>query len=354
MLKQYIVQNWALILILVGFVIALKETIFLDKKMIKRLLSLIIFIFALSTIVFIEFYYEDLGKYRVLRTYLMAIRYSATPFIVALVIFSLVKRSRWFVFIPAIILAIIDIISIYTGIVFKINEDNTFTRGFLGYLPFIVAGLYCVALIYLLLHYSNKHAMEIVPIIFLAFALSSGVLLPFLLGRDYAKIFCTTIAVALFVYYLFSLLQLTKKDSLTGLLNRQAFYSDINGDANEISAIVSIDMNGLKKINDTNGHKAGDEALVVLALSFIKSLRRNQAGYRIGGDEFVIVCRNNNEEDVKSLIERIKKNISATIYSCSVGYSYRSNNEKSVDTLITESDAMMYEEKAMHYQNFNK
>jgi hypothetical protein len=49
----------------------------------------------------------------VIRTVLMAIRYTATPLIIAQVIFSLIKKARWFVFIPAAVLAIIDIISIF-------------------------------------------------------------------------------------------------------------------------------------------------------------------------------------------------------------------------------------------------
>ena len=354
MLKDYLVQNWSLVLILTGFAIALEETIFLDKKTIRRLFILIVSIFVLSVVVFVEFYFDDLGLYPVLRTYLMAIRYSATPFIIALVMFSLVKKSRWFIFIPAIVLAIIDIISIYTGIVFSIDENNVFVRGPLGYLPFIVAGLYCVALIYLLFSRSNKKAMETIPIVFLTIALASGVFFPFFLGKDYAKIFCTTIAVALFVYYLFSLLQLTKNDSLTGLLNRQAFYSDISKDVSEIKAIVSIDMNGLKKINDNYGHAAGDEALTTLALCFKKALKRNQEGYRIGGDEFIIICRNNNLEEVDSLVVRIRENVKKTIYSCSVGYSYKSDDEKDIDTLIAESDVMMYEEKAKYYESHKK
>lgn len=81
---------------------------------------------------------------------------------------------------------------------------------------------------------------------------------------------------------------LTQKDSLTGLLNRQAYYADVDSERQSITAIVSLDMNGLKVINDNLGHSAGDEALVTLSLCFMKALKRRQSGYRIGGDEFVI------------------------------------------------------------------
>ena len=73
MLKDYIVQNWALILILPAFAISLKTTIFLDKKSVKRLYILIAGIFLLSVVVFLEFALADLGGYITQRKILMTI-----------------------------------------------------------------------------------------------------------------------------------------------------------------------------------------------------------------------------------------------------------------------------------------
>jgi len=348
-LKEYLLQNWALILILIAFVIMLKTTVFLERKVVKKMYILIAVIFALSIVVFVEFRLEEEGGYSDWRILMMAIRYSATPFIIAHILFTLVKKLRWFIYIPAIALAILDIVSIFTGIVFSIDETNTFHRGPLGYLPFIVAGVYGAVLIVLLIKRSNKQTSEIVPIVFLSGALASGVILPFVFGKAYSQIFCTTISIALFVYYVFSLFQITKKDSLTGLLNRQAYYADVATDTSEINAIVSIDMNGLKKTNDTLGHAAGDEALVTLSLCFIRAARSKQVVYRVGGDEFVIVCRRTSHNEVIQLVERIKKYVSETKFSCSVGYSYDHDNSKTVDVMLKESDEMMYAEKASYY-----
>ena len=191
--------------------------------------------------------------------------------------------------------------------------------------------------------------MEIVYIVFLAFALGSGLLLVFILQGDYASIFCIIIAIALFAYFEFSVLQLTKKDALTGLLNRHAYYADINNDPKSISAIISIDMNGLKKINDNLGHAAGDEALVTLSYCFSRSLKSKQFGYRIGGDEFIIICRKNSEEEVLRLIESIRQYVNETPYSCAIGYSLNLQGDKHIDDLLKESDEMMYQEKEKHY-----
>ena len=96
MLRDYIIQNWALILVLPAFAISLKTTIFLDKKSVKRLYILIAGIFLLSVVVFVEFALSDMGGYITERTILMAVRYSATPIIVAMILFTLVKKVKWY------------------------------------------------------------------------------------------------------------------------------------------------------------------------------------------------------------------------------------------------------------------
>ena len=349
--KTYILQNWILILLLAAFVIVLGTTGFIDKKATRRLYVLIGFVFILSISVFIEFYYEAESSFRTARTVLMAIRYSATPFIIAQIIYALIKKEKPYIFIPAGVLLIIDIVSIFTGIVFSVNENNDLVRGPLGYLPFIIAGLYCALLIYLLVKRSNKRMLEIIPIVFLGVAFLSGLIFPFVFGPTFAEIFCSTVAISLFIFYVFSILQLTKKDALTGLLNRQAYYSETAGSFKDITAIVSLDMNGLKAINDTYGHDAGDEALITLALCISKACKIKQSSYRMGGDEFVVVCRKTSEDDVKKLIDRVNKLIGETKYTCSIGYCYQKDGFLGLDDLLKKSDEEMYKNKAEFYKN---
>jgi hypothetical protein len=247
-ITSYLLQNWGMILVLIAFIIMLQITVFLDRKTIFRMYILIGSVFLLSLIVFVEFYLADIKQHNEARTVMMAIRYSATPILIGLILYTLVKKARLYVILPAFAFAIVNVVSIFTGIVFKINDAGELQRGVLGYLPYVAVGLYSVALIYVLVRQSNKQITEIVPIAFLAFALFSGIIFPFFMGKDYSKIFCTTIAIALFVYYVFSILQLTKKDALTGLFNRQAYYSFINTNSKDITAVISTDMNGLKTI----------------------------------------------------------------------------------------------------------
>ena len=232
-------QNWTLILIAAAFFCSLKTSGLQNRSTEKRMYLLIVSVLLLSVVVFREFYLAELGGYSAERTVLMAVRYSATPLIVAMVLYTLQGRMKWFIFIPALLLCALDILSIFTGIVFGLTEEGVLRRGPLGYLPFIVAGLYGVCLVVILYRQSNRLYTELIPIIFLALAFASGLILPFLFGPDFAQMFCPTILISLYVYYVFSIHQLSKKDPLTGVLNRQAFYIDSDTSAEDITALVS-------------------------------------------------------------------------------------------------------------------
>ncbi|QUC66145.1 GGDEF domain-containing protein [Aristaeella hokkaidonensis] len=350
MLRDYLVQNWALILVSLAFLISLRTTAFLDKSFARRMFLLIFEVLILSIIVFIEFEQKDLGIIWKGRPYLIFIRYSAGSLLEAQVLYSLVKKYPRIIFIPAIITAVICFISIYTGIITRVLPDGSIQNGPLRLLPFIVPGIYGCFIVYFLYKRTNKQINDLFPVAFFSLALGSMVILPFFIRQAYSQIFCKTISIALFAYYLFSIQNLTRIDSLTGVLNRQACYAELETDPEGITALVSIDMNGLKEINDTHGHAAGDEALTTLALCFTQAAKAHQSVYRIGGDEFLVICRQGSPEEVLQLVERIRKNVAATKYSCSIGYSCAGESRKSVSEMMKESDEMMYAEKARHYQ----
>jgi len=354
MLRDYFIQNWALILVSLAFLVSLRTTAFMDKKFAGRMTILIFEVLFLSIVVFIEFWQVDHGIVWEGRRYLMFIRYCITPFIDARVLYTMVKKFRPAIFIPALITGLICLVSVFTGIVSRVMPDGSVVYGPLRLLPYVVPGIYGSAMIYILYKRSGKQLNDLIPIFFFAFALGAAVFLPFILGPVYSHIFCETIAIVLFTYYLFSIQGLTKTDSLTRVLNRQACYADMETDPEGINALVSIDMNGLKDINDTRGHAAGDEALASLALCFTQAAKAHQSVYRIGGDEFLIICRKNTLDDVLQLIRRIRKNVSETEYSISIGYSFTEDGRKSISEMMKESDEMMYTEKASYYKVFGK
>lgn len=154
---------------------------------------------------------------------------------------------------------------------------------------------------------------------------------------------------------------LATRDSLTGLYNRGAALDAIDRDmaraAREAStvALLFIDVDGLKAVNDTFGHKGGDEALRAIAVAVDASTRRTDVRARIGGDEFIVAqLQPASPEDVEVMAERICQRVAAADLemhghrirlSCSIGIALSIAGEDSADDLIRHADTAMYEAK---------
>lgn len=106
------------------------------------------------------------------------------------------------------------------------------------------------------------------------------------------------------------LITLSYNDQLTGLYNRRFFEEELKRldiEENLPLTIVMADVNGLKLINDSFGHKAGDELLKNIAKIIKKGCRTDDIISRISGDEFVIILPKTAEEEAERLIKRLKK-----------------------------------------------
>ncbi|WP_321397319.1 GGDEF domain-containing protein [Emcibacter sp.] len=153
--------------------------------------------------------------------------------------------------------------------------------------------------------------------------------------------------------------RLADQDSLINISNRRAFvremtrmiaYSERYGIN---SSLVYMDLNDLKKINDTYGHAAGDAALVHLAENMVKSLRDSDIIGRLGGDEFGIILPKASEADAvnkaKYIIEKITQKPliweGQEIY-LDVAYGvYSLKSGESADRALDEADKKMYAHK---------
>ncbi len=148
----------------------------------------------------------------------------------------------------------------------------------------------------------------------------------------------------------------SKTDELTGVLNRRGFYEfgqrtlDIIQEMEHAGIVFFADMDNLKKINDTYGHDAGDEAIKLLAEIFKSVFRNNDVIGRLGGDEFGIVAPGMVIEHVplirKKIDEACKKQSKKQKYNLSVSVGYADLEKSSLlKQLMTEADAMLYKEK---------
>lgn len=138
-------------------------------------------------------------------------------------------------------------------------------------------------------------------------------------------------------------------DNLTGVNNNTAYIHDIAKlvEQDKKFAIFIIDVNGLKKVNDTNGHDKGNELIITVARC-ISEVFGEEFVYRIGGDEFVAIKTNANDEKCIYLRELLKQklleNKNIVKYSAAIGYSIFKTN-KDFEQVFKEADSNMYEDK---------
>ena len=132
-------------------------------------------------------------------------------------------------------------------------------------------------------------------------------------------------------------------DPLTGLKNRQSYYQQIEIDNGRIIAVVSIDMNELKYINDSYGHDKGDDAIVSVAKIIREYSGPQKLVYRVGGDEFIIFYRRGSKEEIEEKIKKMRDEVANAGYICSFGYTFKDNN--TLNDMIKIADKNMYEDK---------
>jgi len=110
-------------------------------------------------------------------------------------------------------------------------------------------------------------------------------------------------------------------DSLTGLANRRALcrrVAQAGGSARRLGAIV-VDLDGLKRVNDTHGHDAGDELIRAAAQALTSAVRCADLVARTGGDEFVILAPVPGRAELRGLAVRVRRSLRAAGVRASVG-----------------------------------
>ena len=149
-------------------------------------------------------------------------------------------------------------------------------------------------------------------------------------------------------------------DSLTALPNRASFqqtvenYAKIAKRRGERFAIIFLDLDNFKFINDTYGHDAGDYVLIQTAKALQQTLRKSDLIFRIGGDEFVIMATNIQEKSsLFPILDKIKQNVTVKYrykkhqftISCSLGVAIFPEDSEDIETVIQYADLAMYEAK---------
>lgn len=139
-------------------------------------------------------------------------------------------------------------------------------------------------------------------------------------------------------------------DLLTGLQNRNSYIKMLDRLSNQTLrslGVIYIDINGMKKINDSNGHEYGDRVIKKVA-DILKS-RVGREAYRVGGDEFTVLCVDIGKQDFQELTKKLIRDFDRNKeYDVSIGHTWKEGCV-SADEEILKADDLMYAEKQRYY-----
>jgi len=147
-------------------------------------------------------------------------------------------------------------------------------------------------------------------------------------------------------------------DPLTSINNRRSFTLlaqqklKLSKRMELLTAVLFIDVNDFKPLNDQYGHEVGDQVLITLANTLNNFFRDVDVVGRLGGDEFVVILHLKNSQDMEGIVSRLKKSFVSNIINAgipnstiSIGHIIANNKQHDLEQLIDLADKKMYEDK---------
>lgn len=264
-------------------------------------------------------------------------------------------KKRWYYLQPSMFSGLLLIINIFTPIAFTIDHNNVYHRGGFLWLSLVFTSL--LVLYTIVLAYINRKELSDRMIAFIAVFALLPILVSFIQLFVYGLIL-TWAVVALGIVFAYYLIEMAGNsvDFLTGLYSRKKIEEIIRGKIERKNSfcVVMIDLEYFKTINDKYGHKTGDETLV----HFSKVLQRvfGEENYisRVGGDEFLIVSKENCLPDFNKYKEHLLINMSnyrtfEILSEVGVSFGAKSfdyTNSISIDKILDDVDELMYLDKS--------
>ena len=139
-------------------------------------------------------------------------------------------------------------------------------------------------------------------------------------------------------------------DALTGVMNRRSFAVDAARELGRLSrhggrfSVVMIDVDGLKGVNDTLGHAAGDARLQALGAALRGSIRREDTAYRVGGDEFAVLLPGASPQQAERVMNRVAEAAVPTCFTW--GVASCPADGPTVEAVVAAADARLYRRRA--------
>ncbi|MBR6599696.1 MAG: GGDEF domain-containing protein, partial [Oscillospiraceae bacterium] len=140
------------------------------------------------------------------------------------------------------------------------------------------------------------------------------------------------------------------RDQLTKVGNRHAmrkYVKDMN--KSRSIGVVYCDITGLKRVNDNEGHAAGD-TLIKKCCSFVNDFYNDYGVFRIGGDEILVLCSCIDETEFRSRENTFRTAVAENNIPLAVGFSWHETSGESIGEILGEAEKNMYADKAEYYR----
>ncbi len=328
-----------------------------ERALTKRFYPLVILLFLLIVIDNLDYYCIDSCNTGIFHKLVAMLGYDIRMLISASFIGIAIEhinheKSRW-IYIPCIINVLLILPCLFAKLVFDYEPGTCrIIRGPLAFVPHIIFALY----ILILLYYSTRIIFyNRISESIMLYICSTLCVLAVLVEMIYQLrgILVGVIAFNMMFYYMYLHIEHFKYDTLTSAFNKESFMADVEKFGKHyITALMSIDMNDLKIINDSKGHLEGDKAIKKTANVIQRNLISGSFLYRVGGDEFVIICTKVNYKLAKDLENKIKEELKKADIVCAVGSSEWKEGQ-TFEEVYKDADKAMYEDKRALKEGLN-
>lgn len=285
---------------------------------------------------------------RILHTCIKAMELSIAPFSAFLV--SLIIDGKHEKEIGAFlgVHALLEVISAFAPFIYFVDNSSTYVHGnyyWIYVFVYIISILYCFWVVAnnVRRYQYNGIGFFLLIVLFMICGLSIQML------NSAIKVDYIALGISAIMLYIFTLEMVNQTDELTELINRRGYENYISH-LDHPFEILFFDVDGFKTINDTYGHKMGDDVLKTIGVTIRDVYARYGKCFRYGGDEFCVILYSENisvdqlNHHFKEEIER-QKNLDERFPSVSIGHAFCDPYNKSIQDIFNEAEKMMYEIK---------
>ena len=273
--------------------------------------------------------------------------------------YVLPKNKQRLLMIPMGVNMLLVLISDLTGWIFTIDADNQYIRGPVFWITTVLAFFYYSYISLYLFRKNNRYSHMGKSILILVYILPIIATLLQLVFPAYMFIW-STVALSLLMFYIFSLESQFAFDIQTGIKNREAFEIEMLQfqKYRHEATLFMFDLNNLKLTNDVYGHQEGDKLLCAIADSLITCFSSLGNTYRIGGDEFCVICKKLPKQVAQGALQAFEDHVqdlnTKRRHQVEVAYGFAStsyDHDLSIYTALSNADNAMYEHKAKQKLN---